>query len=191
MTVNVIVFGHSFVRRLNDLLLSEVELYNMGLNTTQFSVKCIGMGGLRLSHRRRLHSADRILTGQDFVIVDIGSNDLCDSNTIPEQFALDIVSYCCFLVTGLDVKRVAISQILPRLIEPFPGYNENVIRANVTIQDILNTCDYPVVMWKHRGMWNSQKAIHCADGVHLSLDVGYPKYIRSLRDCIIRQHKHI
>jgi lysophospholipase L1-like esterase len=188
MATKITIFGHSYVRRLHELMFSRQDLHNLGLDSARFQISCIGIGGLKLQQRQRLHSSDHLLAGQDLVIIDIGSNDLCLENYVPEQFALDIVSYCSFLTEGLGVKRVAISQILTRSIEPFHEYNQHVIRANVAIQHILSTCDFPVVLWKHRGMWNSQKTIHCADGVHLSLDIGYPKYIRSLRDCIIRLH---
>ena len=38
----------------------------------------------------------------------------------------------------------------------------------------------------NRDMWNLDYSVLDLDGVHLSAHLGYPKYLRSLRDCIIR-----
>ena len=75
---------------------------------------------------------------------------------------------------------------MPRENEPFTRYNEHMIRAYVTIQNVISTCECAVILCKHKGMWRSQNDINCADGIHLTINFGYLKYILSLRDCIIR-----
>lgn len=185
MPFEVYIFGHSFIRRLNLFIAYVPALQNLGLDHTVFNIDCYGISGLKLTQRVRLHSKEECMVGKDLVVLDIGSNDLCDSICHPEQFALDLVSFSTYLVEGLSVKTVAISQILWRSIEPFPGYNDKVVQTNIAIQDVLRTSDYPIIFWKHRGMWNPPQDIFINDGVHLSNVIGYPKYVRSLRDCII------
>lgn len=188
MAVKCVIWGHSFVRRFQAFL-EERNLSNVGLELDKFSVSCIGLGGLKLEQRRRLHSKDNDLSGSDLVLIDIGSNDLTKPSYSPEQFALDIMSYASFLIIGLNVKKVVILQVLHRDCVPYTDYNSVVIQANVAIQKLTDTTSLPIVFWKHRGMWNCQDFIFCSDGIHLSNDIGYPKYMRSVRDCIIRVNR--
>ena len=74
----------------------------------------MGLSGLSLMQRRRLHSQDSKLTGSYLVVLDIGSNDLSAASYLPEQFALDLMSYASFLVIGLGVSKVAIFQHICR-----------------------------------------------------------------------------
>ena len=66
------------------------------------------------------------------------------------------------------------------------NYNDHVIRVNVLLQQQITLID-SVYFWKHRaGLWNPAANIYMPDGIHLSYDLGYTKYFRSLRDCIFR-----
>jgi len=162
---------------------------NMGLDPEQFQVSMGGVGGLSLANRCRLHSRDTEFNHNDLVILDIGSNDLCDKGVAPEQFALNLMSYAAFLMVSFEVKKVVVLQILRRQKEPFRGYNERVIEANQALEALAHTSDQKIYFWKHRGMWNCAVNIYCYDGVHLSRLEGYKRYERSLRDCIIRVSK--
>ena len=44
-----------------------------------------------------------------------------------------------------------------------------------------------IYFWKHvTGQWRVDPDIFMADGVHLSWHEGYPRYFRSVRDCLLR-----
>lgn len=186
MPVHVIVLGHSFVSRFQRFC-DERSINHLGLDPSYFNVEYVGFGGLSLRQRRRLHSYDQTkLKKADLVILDIGSNDLSSASYLPEQFALDLVSYASFLIIGLGISKVAILQQIRRERLPFQDYNDHIVRSNVAMDTLIKTTQLPVVFWKHRGMWNCGQSVLCPDGVHLSNDIGYPKYLRSLRDCVIR-----
>lgn len=185
--LKVVLFGHSFVRRFKEFLNDFVSTdLNVGLPESKFVLKCIGLGGLSLHQRRRVHSVDSVIRESDLVIIDIGSNDLCDLTYSPEKLATDLVSYAAFLVEGLQVRTVVVTQILCRSKVPDAKYNGRVTQTNAELQRIIDGSNLPIVYWRHRGMWNCKECIFCPDGVHLSNSVGYPKYLRSMRDCIIR-----
>ena len=185
MAFSVCVWGHSFVRRMHVLIENGRLPRNLSFDVSEFDILVEGFGGLTLTHRR-LHSRDSSLQDRHLVILDIGSNDLCDRSVVPEQFALNLMSYASFLITGLDVRSVVILQLLPRGIEPYAGYNRRVISANVALQALVKTTDFSIYFWRHRGMWKCDDSIYCPDGVHLSPVSGYQKYVRSLRSCILR-----
>jgi hypothetical protein len=186
MALQVVLFGHSFVRRLKDYIEKNPIHENLGLSALKFEVCCFGFGGLSLKQRRRLHCVDSKLRLSDMVILDIGSNDICNPDYLPDKFAQDLVSYAEFLVIGLQVKRVVIMQLLPRDVLPYSGYNEHVIQVNNLVQALVTSSELPLTFWKHRGLWHSKHCIFSRDGIHLGQEVGYPKYLRSIRDCIIR-----
>lgn len=50
----------------------------MGLSQEQFFIQMYGIGGLKLSLRRKLHSVDARLAQANIVVIDVVSNDLCD-----------------------------------------------------------------------------------------------------------------
>ena len=164
------------------------DVNNLGLST-EYTIRCIGFGGLSLKRRKQLHSVDLKLYGVDLVIVELGSNDLCDQDCDSAKLARDLFSYATFLHEGLGVKAVAISQILYRVKVPFKSYHEKVVEINSALHSLAKNSSLPIVFWRHRGMWKCEESVIGRDGVHLSCEVGYPKYLRSMRDCVVRVSK--
>ncbi|KAL4222345.1 hypothetical protein ACF0H5_018383 [Mactra antiquata] len=111
---------------------------------------------------------------------------LCEKDCCCRKFARDLYSYAMFLQEGLRVKTVVICQVLRRHKIPYPEYNDKVVETNIALKSLVDNSELPVVFWRQRGLWNSPDPIFRHDGIHLSWDIGYPKYLRSLRDCIIR-----
>lgn len=74
MVYEVLLLGHSFVRRLDDLVTSGTVARNLGLDPQISKLGLLVIGGLALSRRRHLHLADSVLMGKDLVVTDIGSN---------------------------------------------------------------------------------------------------------------------
>lgn len=159
----------------------------MGRILSNTDIFIYGFGGLRLKNDlfRRLHKLDRKLVKSDVVVLDLGSNDLCDEYYSPALFVRDYLSYANFLQTGLGVQKVVICQLLPRLVTPYEEYNDHIILANRMLEQQVINMD--ITFWKHRcGLWNPTVNVYDVDGIHLSMDNGYPKYFRSIRDCIAR-----
>ena len=180
----VLLFGHSFIKRLGQFM----ENDNVCFNIPCVNVYLKGYGGLKLkddSHGR-LHKNDARFSRSDIVVLDIGSNDLCDPFYDPATFVRDYISYAQYLHFGLDVQCVVLCQLLPRKTVPDQGYNDRVVHVNLLLEQELSRLSQ-VHFWKHRaGLWNASEDIYTPDGVHLSVSSGIPRYLRSLRDCVLR-----
>lgn len=182
----ITLFGHSFFKRLQTFVNDKPEGFS--IQSKDISIAIYGFGGLRLTNdpHKRLHKMDVYLSRSDIVILQLGSNDICDPLYEPCTFVRDYLSYVQFLIHGLGIKTVCVCQILPRQTVPYENYNDHVIRVNVLLQQQITLID-SVYFWKHRaGLWNPAANIYMPDGIHLSYDLGYTKYFRSLRDCIFR-----
>ena len=89
-----------------------------------------------------------------------------------------------WLVVGLELRLVAISQITVRKKEPFPGYNQKIHLINHLLKTELASKHQMIYFWRHMAiLWRTDPDIFMADGVHLSWHKGYPQYFRSVRDC--------
>ena len=88
---------------------------------------------------------------------------------------------------GYGVQKVVIGQILFREKVNYANYNSHVTEANYELFKSFQTqVNQVIYFWRHRGMWYLDYLILDSDGFLFSADLGYPKYLRSLRDCIIR-----
>ena len=205
--VKVSVFGHSFVRRLHCFVRHQRDevFMNMELSPDEFEVGLYGIGGLKLTRYDfaqerykpddRLHSFDNDIANSDIVIVELGSNCLCDPHLGVFTFVSKLMEYATFLQTQLNVRIVAFSQILPRAesAQPFEGYNNKVVIVNEYIDYQLRVGGYTdIFLWRHRaGLWNYAPGVMHADGVHLTYEEGYCKYYRSIRDAILRMRNKL
>ena len=164
----VVVLGHSFVRRLGLYLGRDDERCNFGLDESLFDISIIGFGGLTMRNSR-LHSVKPLLENCDLVILDIGSNDLCDQTLNAQRFVNDLLSYAQFLRIGLNVHKVVILQLLHRSVVPYFDYNSVVTGVNVSLQECLAAATLPkIYFWKHRaGLWQSIASVLDRQGVHL------------------------
>ena len=211
--LKVSVYGHSFVRRLSEFVQSDSDHMNLGLDFATFEIGFYGQGGLSLNHRL-LESFDESLRGSDILFVDLGSNDLCpldyskekkkvgtsshdnkekkksENENLVEDLADQLVSFIARKKSSLSVKVLVLGQILHRFIEPYEGYNENVDTLNKLLFQKINTPAYQslkIFFWRHQcGLWGLDNSDYRPDGIHLSWNRGYPKYFRSVRDCILR-----
>ena len=72
-------------------------------------------------------------------MVELGSNCLCDPELGVFLFVSKLLEYAIILKTELNIKIVAISQLLHCAddAQPFPGYNNKIIIANEYIDNQL------------------------------------------------------
>lgn len=128
--IKVSVFGHSFVKRLNYFINDNPAYSNLGFPRSEFSVGVYGIGGLNLFTDNRLHRYDEKIRNSDILILDLGSNCLCDPTIGVFTFVNRLLNYIETLQTDFGVKVVALTQILHREKEPYHGYNNKVVIVN-------------------------------------------------------------
>lgn len=121
------MLGHSFIRRLKDCSLTDVENQNLRLKPENFSVEFRATGGLT---KKKLVKDEQFMTftnSPDIVFIQMGENDL-DNGVAVKKLLRDIISYANFLIEGCDIKTVVIEQLLWRR---GPGvFNDIVVELN-------------------------------------------------------------
>ena len=186
-----LILGHSFVRRMKDFLKSNAgnSSFNEHFDLEHSClVKLRGNGGRTVERLMRYDLRATRATKPDILVLEIGSNDLCDPSADPEILSETI--------TALDVLRheiqhkfTVICQVIPRRNTPFPNYNWRVKQLNKCLQDTL--ADSSVVkFWRHRGLNNPTRDIYVRDGIHLNKR-GHKALYRSYRGALLYAMKQI
>lgn len=154
--VKVLILGHSFVRRLHQYL-HDINYYSMGLNPSEFSLVWRGVGGLTAS---RLHQfKDLIKDIQPTVLyIEIGTNDLCDPNIVPDDVALLVFN---FITTALAdfpyLKHVILGQVILRNLAAHsqrftrPDFVDSVKLYNALMKGLLKEVR-GATLWRHKGL---------------------------------------
>ena len=187
----VLVFGHSFVRRLNKRLIKNKGAYhNLGLNFEFAEVHWLGIGGLNIKDAR----AEQLIVVEhlrpDVVYVELGTVDLSDIEMGPEEVASHLHELALDMM-ALGVKRVIIGQILFRdgrgIPNDTPYFNQRVLLANQILEAILHPVNtMGTRFWKHKGLWQSEYPTLVKDGVHLNR-LGEGRLYRSIRGAVIQE----
>ena len=119
----------------------------------------------------------------NIVVLDLGSNDLCDKDSHPETIALSIVALAELLLTELRLRFIAVCEMTARQNEPFVGYNEKAALLNSQLRESLRVI-LTAKCWHHRGLINStNNAVYAPDGIHLDY-LGNKALYRSYRKAI-------
>ena len=186
---NVAIIGHSFIRRLNEWIRRNMWPTTVGKN----HVFLYGRSGAKVVHvayglsdimRRRRH---------DCVVLQIGSNDLCDAEKTPDSVASSIFQIINTLKKKHSIKHIIIFEVLRRnksnrYMEIELGlYNERVQTLNNRLQQWSST--QPNVHFQiHR-----RKAKRLADdGIHIN-ERWMEHYCRSIMSAVAKIyciHKH-
>lgn len=208
----VVILGHSKVKRLSRHTAATgpgQHFPNLNLKKTEFDIRLIGIGG---ANRQRMTQEIPLVLAlsPDILLLEIGSNDLCDHNLDPSILARSLTEMADKLCQS-GVKRVMIGQILHRKIPgaywfPAPhqfgnpryawaldieAYNERVNKANSALKDaIKKRANAAIAFWEHFGFWNpTQDPLH-NDGVHLNPH-GMKLYANSLKWAILRARESL
>ena len=187
-----VLTGHSFIRRLQDEMwdrsrrgLSWPEVLHVRVTPL---VK--GWSGLKLNEYWRLES---YIKGNQptTVLIEMGSNDLCDDVEVDE-----LADYTINLLKNTLQKFSCIHNIiwcevtprgdLPRQYKWAEDYNEDVANFNeLMIQKLLGVDG--IHHWKHHGLTHPDRRL-MSDGIHPDTTEGMRLYINSIsRAC--RQSK--
>lgn len=189
MVRKVLIFGHSFVHRLESFT-HENYLYgweNLGLDGTDVQVQFSGLGGGTLRPGPKcIQKQKNMLSLEKYkphsVFLQIGGNDL--SNEVnPEKLARDIISFADYIITCYNVRHVIVGQLLPRYSERTGvDYNDKVILVNKVLGDsLLSRSD--ITFWRHYGLWKNTQALLSSDMVHLNSE-GMLIYAKNVRAAV-------
>ena len=191
-TPRVLVLGHSFVRRLQEFAAQTRSggTYDLNLELSRVcSVFFHGIGGRTVDKTIKYDLAKIRSTAPNIVILELGSNDLCDKDSDPESIALSIVALAELLRTDLKLRFVVVCEVIARLKEPFCGYNQKAAQTNGHLRESLR--ETPATKcWQHRGLIQpSHNAVYAPDGIHLN-SMGNKALYRSYRGAILWALSH-
>ena len=122
-------------------------------------------------------------TAPNVVILDIGSNDLCDEQSDPDTVALSIIALVEILIKDLKLRCLVLCQVLSRKKQPFTEYNERVWQLNGLLKEAVKGI-HGAKFWIHRGLCNPSQNIFTRDGIHLNAERHQALY-RSYRGSIL------
>ena len=125
------------------------------------------------------------------LLIDVGSNDLCDPSTDPFEFAAELFNFGNRIANHTMVPHVIIMKLLFRGItwDPREGqhnfleYNRAVFLANGHLQNLCDMHRFDtkhVFLYKSTGLWLDYDKYLCADVVHLN-ESGMDKQARNYR----------
>ena len=182
-----LVLGHSFVRRLKEFAAHNHSdgTYDLNLGLSNVcSVIFHGIGGRTVDKMIR-NDLDKIRSAApNIVVLELGSNDLCDKDSDPETIALSIVALVELLITELSLRFIAVCEVTARQIEPFVGYNVRAALLNSHLRESLHAMP-AAKCWQHRGLINpTNNAVYRPDGIHLNY-IGNKALYRSYRGAIL------
>ena len=187
-----LILGHSFVRRMKDFLKSNAgnSSFNEHFDLEHSClVKLRGNGGRTVERLMRYDLRATRATKPDILVLEIGSNDLCDPSADPEILSETITALVDVLRHEIQHKFTVICQVIPRRNTPFPNYNWRVKQLNKCLRDTL--ADSSVVkFWRHRGLNNPTRDIYVRDGIHLNKR-GHKALYRSYRGALLYAMKQI
>ena len=115
-TPRALVFGHSFVRRVGDFIdeYQHSDLYRRDLHLAGSCVVQIsGIGGRTVDKTIRFDLEMLRSTAPNILVLEMGSNDLCDSDHNPEAIAELIVALTDLLLSMCHIQFIVVCQILP------------------------------------------------------------------------------
>ena len=183
----VLLLGHSFVRRLREFAAQNHSggPYDLNLGLSNIcSIIFHGIGG-RTVNKMIKNDLDKVRSAApNIVVLELGSNDLCDKDSDPETIALSIVALAELLLTELSLRFIAVCEVTARQNEPFVGYNERAALLNGHLRESLRIIP-TAKCWQHRGLINpTNNAVYAPDCIHLN-GIGNKALYRSYRGAIL------
>ena len=193
----ILIAGHSFVSKLNQLALNQRP--NLDLDSSQFSLQFIARSGGKVASLRsdlgQYIPRNPELKPQ-LAYLEIGSNDLCDLITTPNILARNIYDLCRYLHYGHGVHRVIVGMILHRHARhhryfdrqlSLSAYNTRVDDVNTELKSMAANNSSFISFWRHKGFTSpmTRTTFDAVDGVHPSRNIGLPKYASSVKHAIV------
>ena len=144
MTRRVLVFGHSFVRRLEEFVITNQDRgwSNLSLDFRDIETNFVGIVGSTVRPGPKSMQNTRNMNvissyNPDVIFLQVGGNDIKNRNVDPMKLARDIFMYAKFIIECYDVKHVIISQLFRRYSRRNPiNYNELVYDVNKQLTEL-------------------------------------------------------
>ena len=178
----VLILGHSFIRRLRDLITrSHGFSAQLGIQSPDFICKWHGVGGRTIAKVLQYDLGVVRDFGPDIIILQLGTNDLVDNSPLTVGSALE------HLVTLLhDAYKVDLICVCQTLLRSSSNvlFNKNVGLLSKYLKTVLEPIPY-AFFWSHRGFWRTKRPFLAGDGVHLN-GRGQYKFYRSLRGAVLK-----
>ena len=177
----VLVFGHSFVKRLHRDLRSNFDVRAaLSFNIQRASVQLHGIGG-RTVDKLIAFDLDKVRSFRPvIVILEIGTNDLGHSK--PEVVGSIIDDLVHLLLQLPYVQIVGVCLITHRAASP--EFNRQAFILNHYLEVVLDGVPN-VFCWSHKGFLQRVKSPLLPDGVHFNHRAQYTLY-RSYRGAILK-----
>ena len=153
----VLVFGHSFVRRLNEWMIrNKGQYHNLSLDFQFAEVHWMGIGGLSVHNAQMEQLIVVEHLRPDVVYVELGTIDLCEPGSGPELVASNIHDLVLDL-QALGVQRVIVGEVIRRegsgIPEDCTDINEKIRLCNQILKVLLHPHFTPGArFWHHKGM---------------------------------------
>ena len=175
----VLVLGHSFVRRLETfVVLSPLPCVSPNfLLPVSSPVHFYGVGGRTVTKLRQLDLAVVARCRPTLLILDIGSNDLCNPFCNVHDLRNNIICLVETFHFRYHVTHIIVGQILPRLSPPaiFPPYNSQVQQLNHELSRFFKHTSFASFWW-HPQVLRSKSSVFLKDGVHLNREGNHLLY---------------
>lgn len=121
----------------------------------------------------------------DFVIIDLGTNDLA-CNIPPFEIATKLFQLATDLITQYHVTAVVICSIINRerhISMTPPEFATAAFQLNNYLKHLAET--EPRVMYHpHKGFWDSPVTTWSRDGIHPNATLGRKRYVKSIRKAV-------
>eukprot|EP00057_Strongylocentrotus_purpuratus_P010762 XP_011665236.1 PREDICTED: uncharacterized protein LOC105438741 [Strongylocentrotus purpuratus] len=187
----VLVLGHSYISRLNQYIARDPKRDNLSLEKSSVLSFMYDVGhdqpGSVFSASSQLDLVWNL--SPDAVVLDLGSNDLCDGRATTESTMLSIVDLALRIARIPGVRHVLVCSIIPRLFVPNwkPNFNANVQDTNRLLAKFLEGLPN-VHFWRHRSFALNHTRLFSSDGFHFN-DAGMLRYYRSVRGAVMKAYK--
>lgn len=201
MSHNVLVLGHSFVRRLRDNVWNNDHpkiVPNLGLGNKGINVRYLGIGGGNIytlldDEENQVASALSEFPVKT-VILQVGGNDICMPDFDERKFKASVRHFIFWLQEIYHVEKVIIGAIFPRfkpkykIGERFIPMDPDLydrIRQQINLDFYLEFYHHPSISyWRHDYGLMSNIKLFLGDGTHLNLR-GTKKFFKSLRGALM------
>lgn len=187
----ILVLGHSFVWRMNKFI-TETTFPCVDRHfhlTDAVPISFHGIGGRTVDSLRAsdLHAVSAF--NPTVIILEIGSNDLCDPNSAAPEIAANILRLIQILHFQYRVPYIIFSQVLRRRRPPHmtPAYNNRVPHLNNAVRHLLRQVPFASI-WFHTDLLRAKVNVFLQDGVHFN-QIGNHLLYHSYQKAILR-HLH-
>lgn len=113
----------------------------------------------------------------NIILLEIGSNDLCNPAIQPDNLADHIRELVTFLHFNYQVDHIIVNEVLPRL-QPqavVSLYNHRITSLNRSLRRTLRLLPF-ITFWSPWDLLNDRDSVYLRDGVHLNRKGNYLLY---------------